>query len=151
MQGFQNQKIGLLGETFVSNASHSFICLAETSCSQQKGQWVAFLSSEKGLGSYPSLDKSNRNHLYPRSPYKGPEKGITDFTYPDTNGDLTKLLVRFGFLRNVQSWSSSPPTYHLEVKLTSESYGVPFYMSNSQLDTVPCLGTPCICRSANIL
>jgi hypothetical protein len=36
MQGFQNQKIGLLGETFVSDASQSFICLAETSCSQPK-------------------------------------------------------------------------------------------------------------------
>jgi hypothetical protein len=65
MQGFQNQKIGLLGETFVSNASHSFICLAETSCSQLKGQRVAFASTEKGLGSYPSLDKSKSKSSIP--------------------------------------------------------------------------------------
>lgn len=38
MQGLQMQKIGLLGETFVSNASRSFIGLVETPFSQLIGQ-----------------------------------------------------------------------------------------------------------------
>jgi hypothetical protein len=82
MQGFQNQKIGLLGETFVSNASHSFICLAETSCSQPKGQWVAFASSEKGLGSYPSLDKSKSKSSISPISIQGSRKRYYRFHIP---------------------------------------------------------------------
>jgi hypothetical protein len=82
--------------------------------------------------------------VYPNSPFTGSEKEHADFTYPDTNGGLTKLLTEFGFLRDIQIWSSNPPTYHLEVKSTSESCNEPFYMSNNQVDKVSCLRMFCI-------
>lgn len=74
----------------------------------------------------------------------GLEGDYADFTYLDTNEDLTKLLVKFGFIRDVEGWSSSPPTYHLEVKSTSNSYDEPLHMSNNQVKMVPYLGVPCM-------
>ncbi|KAF8854837.1 hypothetical protein BDZ45DRAFT_693078 [Acephala macrosclerotiorum] len=113
MQGLQMQKIGLLGETFIN-------------------EWLS-LHLKGGWDPTCHWTSRNRNHVYPNSPFRGSEKKYADFTYPDTNGDLTKLLTKF-FLRDVQTWSSNPPTYHLEVKSTSESCNEPFYMSNNQVD-----------------
>ncbi|KAH6668745.1 hypothetical protein B0J14DRAFT_518033 [Halenospora varia] len=114
MQGLQMQKIGLLGETFVN-------------------EWLS-RHLKRDWDPTRHWTSRNRNYLYPQSRFTDSEKKYADFTYLDTNEDLTKLLVKFGFLRNVQGWSSSPPTYHLEVKSTSESYNEPFYMSNNQVD-----------------
>lgn len=47
MHGLQMQKIGLLGETFVSNASRSLVGLGQTPCSQLIGQRVALQSPGK--------------------------------------------------------------------------------------------------------
>lgn len=91
-------------------------------------------------GILPVIGQSrNRNYLYPSSPFTESEKKYADFTYLDNNQNLTKLLMEFGFLRDAQTWLSNPPTYHLEVKSTSESCNEPFYMSNNQLKKVSCL------------
>ena len=50
---------------------------------------------------------------------------------------MTKLLSEMDF-KIADNWarSSKPPTYHLEVKSTTEKCEEPFYMSNNQVDKV---------------
>lgn len=143
MQGLQRHKIGLLGETFVSNAklvlSASFKLLTHH---WQINEW---LSSHLKDHWDPTRHwtSRNRNHIYPNSPFTGKEKEYSDFTYPDSNGELTKLLTKF-FPHDIGIWSRNLPTYHLEVKSTSESCKEPFYMSTNQFDKVLCLFMSCI-------
>jgi hypothetical protein len=87
----------------------------------------------------------NRNSLFPNDPFDGREKDFADFTYPDSNGKLTSLLAEHGFIRTPGFWSNNPPTYHLEVKSTTEACAEPFFMSNNQVDKV------CYFRAAVLL
>ncbi|PVH86308.1 hypothetical protein DL98DRAFT_650337 [Cadophora sp. DSE1049] len=112
MFGLQMQKIGLLGESFVN---------AWLSC-HLMNSWDATRH----------WTSRNRNNEYPQSPFVDSEKDYADFTYPDNDGELTKLLGNF-LSHDVRKWSSNPPTYHLEVKSTSEGCNEPFYMSNNQM------------------
>ncbi|KAL5344927.1 hypothetical protein ACLOAV_009880 [Pseudogymnoascus australis] len=116
MYGLQMQKVGLLGETFVNGWLSLHL----------KNNWDPTLH----------WTSRNRNYLHPNSPFTDSEKDYADFTYSDTDGSLTELLVKFGFLHDVETWLSNPPRYHLEVKSTSESCSEPFYMSNNQVGKV---------------
>jgi hypothetical protein len=78
----------------------------------------------------------NRNQIYPDNPFLGKEGDFADFTYQDTSGKLTELLTTHGFIHDVETWSESPPIYHLEVKSTPEPCNEPFYMSNNQVEKV---------------
>ena len=64
------------------------------------------------------------------------EGDFSDFTYQDTSGKLTELLTAHEFIHNVETWSESPPIYHLEVKSTPEPCNESFYMSNNQVKKV---------------
>ncbi|KAG4432653.1 hypothetical protein IFR05_011856 [Cadophora sp. M221] len=112
MFGLQMQKIGLLGESFIN----AWLSRHLTNSWDATRHWTS----------------RNRNHEYPQSPFADSEKDYADFTYPDNDGELTKLLSNFLSL-DVRKWSSNPPTYHLEVKSTSEGCNEPFYMSNNQM------------------
>lgn len=66
------------------------------------------------------------------------ERDFADFTYFDSKGALTRLLLDSG-LKIAQGWLvnfDKPPTYHLEIKATTEKCSEPFYMSNNQVEKV---------------
>ena len=56
-------------------------------------------------------------------------KSFADFRYEDNTGTLTGIL--FGEQKK-SAWESAWPTYHLEVKTTSETEQEEFYMSKLQ-------------------
>jgi hypothetical protein len=70
-------------------------------------------------------------------PFTERERDYADFTYIDSEWTLTKLLSETEF-KITDTWprSSKPPTYHLEVKSTTEKCEEPFYMSNNQVEKV---------------
>ena len=78
----------------------------------------------------------NRNQIYPDNSFVGKEGDFADFIYQDTSGKLTELLTTNGFIHDVETWSESPPIYHLEVKSTPELCIEPFCMSNNQVEKV---------------
>lgn len=70
-------------------------------------------------------------------PFTELEKDYADFTYVDSGWALTTLLSQMGF-KMTDAWpqSEKAPTYHLEVKSTTEKCDEPFYMSNNQVEKV---------------
>ncbi len=60
---------------------------------------------------------------------------ISDITYNDVNGAMTKWLVSKGYER-AERWLSAPPIYHLEVKTTTGECEDRFFMSNNQVKLV---------------
>jgi hypothetical protein len=70
-------------------------------------------------------------------PFTELEKDYADFTYVDFGWDLTTLLSQMGF-KMTDAWprSEKAPTYHLEVKSTTEKCDEPFYISNNQVEKV---------------
>jgi hypothetical protein len=70
-------------------------------------------------------------------PFTEQERDYADFTYTDSEWALTKLLPEMGFkMADAWSRSATAPTYHLEVKSTTERCEEPFYMSNNQVEKV---------------
>ncbi len=67
--------------------------------------------------------------------FTGREGDYSDFTYHDTDGSLTRYFAQEGF-QEAQEWLSSPPTYHIEVKSTTEDCNEPFFVSNNQMQMV---------------
>ncbi|KAF5532469.1 hypothetical protein FMEXI_12426 [Fusarium mexicanum] len=59
-----------------------------------------------------------------------PNRETADLVYPDTQGDLTRILVDAEILSN--DWSTRRPRYYIEVKTTTGPCGTPFYMSGNQ-------------------
>ncbi|CZR46625.1 uncharacterized protein FPRO_12075 [Fusarium proliferatum ET1] len=53
-----------------------------------------------------------------------------DLVYPDTQGDLTRILADAEILTG--DWSTRRPRYYIEVKTTTGPCGTPFYMSGNQ-------------------
>lgn len=62
-------------------------------------------------------------------PWTGRE--TSDFVYDDTEGALTALLIDSGYISS-EEWWDSRPRYFIEVKTTTGSCEVPFYMSKNQ-------------------
>lgn len=66
-------------------------------------------------------------------PFEG--TALADFTVKDHHGTLTNLWFGADWLLSwpdAQGW----PTYHIEVKTTSNGFTQPFHLSSSQLQTV---------------
>ncbi|KAG5801889.1 hypothetical protein H9Q74_011565 [Fusarium xylarioides] len=59
-----------------------------------------------------------------------PNRETADLVYPDTQGDLTRILVDAEILSD--DWSTRRPRYYIEVKTTTGPCGTPFYMSGNQ-------------------
>lgn len=96
-----------------------------------------FLSQRLSDWSDSNWTSRNRNNAG-RSRFTGSEKDYADFTYIDSEGDLTRLLLGNG-LSIARDWLESleqAPKYHLEVKATSGRCDETFYMSNNQVKMV---------------
>lgn len=66
-------------------------------------------------------------------PWQGRE--TADFTYTDTGGGFTSLLIEKGYL-SPDAWTGKRPQYFIEVKSTTASWDTPFYMSKHQYKRV---------------
>lgn len=66
-------------------------------------------------------------------PWQGRE--TADFTYTDTAGVFTSLLIEKGYL-SPDVWTGKRPQYFIEVKSTTASWDTPFYMSKHQYKRV---------------
>jgi hypothetical protein len=73
-------------------------------------------------------------------PYTGDSRA--DFRYEDTKGALTRHI--YGKSRKT-AWHPKWPTYHLEVKTTSETEKEKFYMSKLQCEHVSACGYALLC------
>lgn len=56
-----------------------------------------------------------------------------DIVYQDVQSTLTQLLIQQGYLQR-SLWTGRNPTYYIEVKATLADIGIPFILSQRQLD-----------------
>ncbi|KAF5654792.1 hypothetical protein F25303_1136 [Fusarium sp. NRRL 25303] len=109
----RDKKIGAAGELFV------FELLSKlTLPGWGRGNWQSTIRTYANIHpEYADLTRwSNRE--------------TADLVYPDTQGDLTRILVDAEILNG--DWSIRRPTYFIEVKTTIGPCGTPFYMSGNQ-------------------
>ncbi|KAG4253684.1 hypothetical protein FPRO04_08918 [Fusarium proliferatum] len=84
-----------------------------------------------GLGNWQSTIRTYANiHPEYADLTRWPNRETADLVYPDTQGDLTRILVDAEILNG--DWSTRRPTYFIEVKTTTGPCGAPFYMSGNQ-------------------
>jgi hypothetical protein len=68
------------------------------------------------------------------SSYNEADDAKATFTFPDKQGDFTRLLAEQGF-EAAEVWGPNP-TYHIDVKGTKEKMTAPFYISSAEFERV---------------
>ncbi|PIG82100.1 hypothetical protein AARAC_000013 [Aspergillus arachidicola] len=114
----RDKKIGAAGELYV------FELL--TQLDPTLTDW-SYLNWQSTVRRYVTIHPAYANI----EPWYGRE--TADFTYDDTEGNFTTLLIDHGHL-DAEEWRDKRPKYYIEVKTTTGPMSTPFYMSKHQYE-----------------
>lgn len=128
----RDKKIGAAGELYVSTYMIRVTPILMLNFYLQVFELLSKLELPGwGLGNWQSTIRTYANiHPEYADLTRWPNRETADLVYPDTQGDLTRILVHAEILNG--DWSTRRPTYFIEVKTTTGPCGTPFYMSGNQ-------------------
>ncbi|KLO80350.1 Uncharacterized protein LW93_6560 [Fusarium fujikuroi] len=128
----RDKKIGAAGELYVSTYMIRVTPILMLNFYLQVFELLSKLELPGwGRGSWQSTIRTYANiHPEYADLTRWLNRETADLVYPDTQGDLTRILVDAEILNG--DWSERRPTYFIEVKTTTGPCGTPFYMSGNQ-------------------
>lgn len=128
----RDKKIGAAGELYVSTYMIRVTPILMLNFSLQVFELLSKLELPGwGRSNWQSTIRTYTNiHPEYADLTRWPHRETADLVYPDTQGDLTRLLVDAEILNG--DWFTRRPTYFIEVKTTTGPCVTPFYMSGNQ-------------------